>query len=58
MAFADWFVHFLALGGYTALNALAAPLRAVSGRLPPRQRYLLRRRLETWRYGSGQDYEL
>lgn len=48
----------MGLGGYTVLNALAPPLRAVAGRLPARQRYLLNRRLETWRYGSGQDYEL
>lgn len=57
-AFVDWFVHFVGLGGYTALNALAPPLRAVAGRLPSRQRFLLNRQLEAWRYGSGQDYEL
>lgn len=57
-AFIDWFVHFIGLGGYTALNALAPPLRAVAGQLPTRQRFLLNRQLEAWRYGSGQDYKL
>ncbi len=33
-------------------------LRGIAGRLSARQQYLLNRRLETWRYGSGQDYEL
>jgi hypothetical protein len=37
----------------------AAPLlKAIAERLPTRQQYLLNRRLETWRYGSGHDYEL
>lgn len=57
-AFIDWFVHFVGLASYTALNALAPPLRAAAGRLPPRQAYLLRRRLDAWKFGSGQDYEL
>ncbi len=58
VAFVDWFVHFVGLGLYTVLNWLSPPIRAVAKRLPPRQRYLANRRLDAWRFGSGQDYEL
>lgn len=58
VAFFDWFVHFIGLGVYTVLNGLAPPLRLVAKRLPGRQSYALNRQLDSWKYGSGQDYKL
>lgn len=58
VAFFDWFVHFIGLGLYTVLNALAPPLRIVATKLPGRQSYALHRQLDSWKYGSGQDYTL
>lgn len=56
---ADWLLHFLALTLYTVLHTAFSPLLGpLAPRLPPRQRFLLRRTLEAWRYGSGLDYEL
>lgn len=55
---ADWLRHYLALGSYTAL-ARAADAVNVAGlveRLPPRQRFRLRRAVEGWRYGAGLDF--
>ena len=56
---ADWAVHFVALVWYRALHAAAAPaVREAAKKLPPRQRYVLHRWLDAWKYGSGQDYRL
>ncbi len=56
---ADWVVHFVALGVYAALDTAAAPpLRALAGRLSPKQRYALHRVLDAWRYGAGHDYKV
>ena len=60
-ALADWLLHVGALGGYTALNAAAAPpLRALAGAklLPPKADFALRRALDAWQYGSGADFKL
>ena len=55
----DWARHFVALGVYSALNVVAAPLvRVLAHRLPPQQKFLAHRTLEAWKYGSGGDYEL
>jgi hypothetical protein len=55
----DWLRHFVAMGLYTLLWRLAAPvapaLRAAP--LPPAARYRVRRTLDAWQYGSGLDYE-
>ncbi len=55
-ALVDWIGHYGNLGCYTALASLDRPLSAWIARLPPNQQYLWHRRLEAWRYGSGQDY--
>lgn len=58
-ALADWLLHVAALAVYTALSAAAGGGRGerISERLPPRQRFVLRRALEAWQYGSGRDFE-
>ena len=61
VALADWMAHVGALGAYSALDAAAGPpLRALvaSGTLPPRRAYALRRALDAWHYGAGNDYKL
>lgn len=61
LALADWMLHVGALGAFTALNATAAPplkLLAGSKALPDRVRYVLRRAVDAWEYGSGADYKL
>ena len=55
----DWARHFTALGVYSALNVVAAPLvREIAERLPAKQRYSAHRTLEAWEFGSGGDYRL
>ncbi|MEM8604410.1 MAG: FAD-binding oxidoreductase, partial [Cyanobacteria bacterium P01_H01_bin.121] len=54
---ADWSRHYINLGAYTALNAIAQPLAGVTRQLPPRAQYYYQRLQDAWRYGSGQDYE-
>lgn len=55
----DWLRHFVALGTYSALNTVAAPVvRQVGERLPPKEQYKVKRTLEAWEYGSGGDYRL
>lgn len=50
--------HLAALAWYTLLSLWVQPLLApvVEG-LPPRERFLWRRRFEAWRFGSGLDFE-
>ena len=55
---ADWARHFAGLLWYRVLHAAAAPaLRPAAKQLPPRPRFVLRRWLDAWKYGSGQDYK-
>jgi hypothetical protein len=59
----DWLRHYIAMGVYTLLWLLAAPLAGAlrEGRvtvLPRRARYFAARALDAWQYGSGLDYEL
>lgn len=55
----DWTRHYIALGLYSVLNRLAAPLlRSVALQLPARQQFAVRRTAEAWEYGSGGDYQL
>jgi hypothetical protein len=54
----DWTSHFAAMGAYTALSeTLDSPLRRFAGKLSPKDRYKLNRRLDAWKYGAGLDYE-
>ena len=45
---------------YTALNAAVSPvIEPFVDRIDaPRERFLWRRRMEAWKYGSGADYSL
>jgi lycopene cyclase CruP len=51
----DWSRHFLALGSYSLLAAVARLPNSVEGVTP--KAYRQRRRCESWWYGAGFDYE-
>jgi len=56
-----WLGHVGNMGLYSLLDAAAAPVvgAIVEGYVKdPRERFRWRRRLESWKYGSGGDYEL
>ena len=55
----DWLTHFLLLNLYTGITKLTQhhKLRQkVETMTHPRLRFILRRALERWEYGSGLDY--
>lgn len=57
----DWMGHVSMMGAYGFLDTVAAPLvrTALSTVVDDsRTKFHWRRRLEAWKYGSGQDYEL
>ena len=54
----DWALHFAGLAAYTFLDWDLAKYKPLVERLPPKQRFLMRRAMEAWRFGSGRDYEL
>ena len=56
----SWVRHYAAMGLYTILWLLAAPVAPALRRapLPPRVAFLLRRALDAWQFGSGLDYEM
>ncbi|XP_078439732.1 lycopene beta/epsilon cyclase protein [Wolffia australiana] len=55
----DWTGHFFMLGLYTFMSKVLDPaIRPLIEDLPPKQRFVWRRQLEAWKYGSGLDYEL
>ena len=54
----QWLVHFLALGTYTALYAASKPVNGIAAKLPPKQQHSWHRQVESWKFGSGQDYKL
>ena len=56
---ADWLVHFLFMVAYGAAFRVAEriDLKEKAKALPPRQRYLIRRAIERWQFGSGLDYK-
>ncbi|HEY9710454.1 MAG TPA: FAD-binding oxidoreductase, partial [Oculatellaceae cyanobacterium] len=53
----DWLVHYINLGVYTSLYALAQLMSNPVKMLPPIPQYYCRRWIEAWRYGSGGDYQ-
>jgi len=56
---ADWLVHFVSLGSFTLLASAAEPLlQSWVESQPPAERYIWKRRLETWKFGAGLDYKL
>jgi lycopene cyclase CruP len=52
----DWMLHYINLAGYSALYPLGRSLQPWIKTLPPTQQYYLLRWLESWQYGSGNDY--
>ncbi|HEY9812261.1 MAG TPA: FAD-binding oxidoreductase, partial [Candidatus Sericytochromatia bacterium] len=52
-----WIVHYLTLGGYTALYPLGKMMMPLEKMLPPVQQYYYHRLLDAWQYGSGADYK-
>jgi len=57
-ALLGWTGHYLMLALYALLDWLgrSLALRARADRLPPKARYIARRWLDAWKYGSGGDY--
>lgn len=52
----DWMLHYINLAGYSALYPLGRSLQPWIKTLPSTQQYYLRRWIESWQYGSGNDY--
>jgi lycopene cyclase CruP len=53
----DWVFHYTNLAAYTVLNPVGRSLRPWLNTLPPTQQYYAHRWLDSWKYGSGNDYE-
>jgi hypothetical protein len=56
----DWLGHVSMMGLYDLLHRAATPIaQPIVDKMPdPAQRYLWRRRLDAWKFGSGNDYTL
>ncbi|KAL9190502.1 hypothetical protein ACHAXT_000208 [Thalassiosira profunda] len=54
----EWLGHVSMITAYTALHKVATPAIApfVEKMDDPKERFLWRRRMEAWKFGSGQDY--
>lgn len=52
----DWTIHYINLGIYTVLYQLGVKLEPSVKNLPPLRQYYYYRWLESWQYGSGNDY--
>ncbi|HTL90054.1 MAG TPA: FAD-binding oxidoreductase [Leptolyngbya sp.] len=55
-ALLDWMLHYFNLASYTALDSVAQTLKPWIATLSPSQQYWWHRRLDAWKYGSGNDY--
>ena len=53
----NWFVHFLSLALYSVLYPLGKLLQPIVKNLSPAQQYYYQCWLDTWKYGSGGDYQ-
>jgi hypothetical protein len=56
----DWLGHVSMMGLYSALDTFASPLMrpVVNGLKDPVEKFVWRRRMDAWKFGSGNDYEL
>jgi lycopene cyclase CruP len=54
---ADWWVHYVNLGGYGLLHRLAPVLRSLNINDSAASRYRSHCRQQAWYYGSGADFE-
>lgn len=53
----DWVVHYINLSVYTALFSLSTMLETWMKYLPQQKQYYWHRLLDSWKYGSGSDYQ-
>ncbi|BAY61688.1 hypothetical protein NIES22_17550 [Calothrix brevissima NIES-22] len=53
----DWVVHYINLSVYTALFSLSTMLETWMKYLPQQQQYYWHRLVDSWKYGSGSDYQ-
>jgi flavin-dependent dehydrogenase len=54
----DWLQHYIGMAAYAGAYKLAKErLEEKASKAAPKRRYLLRRALERWRFGSGSDYD-
>jgi hypothetical protein len=55
----NWLGHLGSMGAYSVLDSAAGPISTVVDRLVknPRERFQWRRRIESWKFGSGMDYK-
>ncbi len=53
----EWLIHYLNLGVYSGLYSLAQSLQPLFKNLTPQQKYYYHRWLDSWKYGSGNDYK-
>ncbi|KAL4448357.1 hypothetical protein ABPG75_005576 [Micractinium tetrahymenae] len=57
-AMLDWLRHLAGLTLFTFLHWDVQKYKPLIERLPPRQRFFMRRAMEQWEYGAGKDYKL
>jgi lycopene cyclase CruP len=53
----DWMFHYVNLATYTVLDPVGRSLHPWLETLSPTQQYYVNRWLDSWKYGSGNDYE-
>ena len=59
--FLDWFGHLGKMGSYAALDNFVTPLlRPIADRTlkDKRERFRLHRKMDAWKFGSGNDYDI
>ncbi|MEO0926420.1 MAG: FAD-binding oxidoreductase [Cyanobacteria bacterium J06643_13] len=52
----SWLFHYLSLAIYSGLYQMGKAIEPVATKLPPQQQYYYHRWLDSWKYGSGGDY--
>ncbi len=52
----DWTIHYLSLAAYSGLYPLGKWVKPLTANLSPQQQYYYHRWLDSWKYGSGGDY--
>ncbi|MDJ0583252.1 FAD-binding oxidoreductase [Crocosphaera sp.] len=52
----DWTIHYLSLAAYSGLYPLGKWVKPLTTNLSPQQQYYYHRWLDSWKYGSGGDY--
>ena len=52
----DWTTHYLSLAAYSGLYPLGKWVKPLTTNLSPQQQYYYHRWLDSWKYGSGGDY--